>query len=78
MSMTKRHLESLPEEEQNAICGDIDPDYEAWKSQREANENQPWGVVERILAGDLNLFLHNLDACIAETETIYNRDDLPF
>jgi hypothetical protein len=28
MSMTKRYLESLPTEEQNAILGEVDPDYE--------------------------------------------------
>lgn len=38
MSMTKRYLESLPEEEQNAILGEVDADYEAWWSQREACE----------------------------------------
>jgi hypothetical protein len=27
MSMTKRYLDSLPQEEQNEILGEIDPDY---------------------------------------------------
>lgn len=40
MSMTKRYLESLPQEQQDAILGaedaGIDPDYEAWQSEREA------------------------------------------
>ena len=42
MSMTKRYLESLPEETQNAILGvtpeeaGIDPDYEAYLAARES------------------------------------------
>jgi hypothetical protein len=33
----------------------------------ESAENEP-DVVERIIAGDMNAFMHNLDLCIAETE----------
>jgi hypothetical protein len=38
MSMTKRYLESLPEDEQNAILGEVDADYEAWWAARESME----------------------------------------
>lgn len=38
MSMTKRYLESLPEEEQNAILGGVDPDYEEYWDAVETEE----------------------------------------
>jgi hypothetical protein len=36
--MTKRYLESLPTEEQDAILGEIDPDYEEWLSQLDSDD----------------------------------------
>jgi len=62
MSMTKRYLESLPKEQQDDILG-LPPD--EWT---ESAENEPTEFVERIIAGDMNALLHNLDLCIAEAE----------
>jgi len=48
MSMTKRHLESLPQEEQDAILGPIDADEEAaWYAYiPEFDENDCGGVFD--------------------------------
>ena len=52
MSMTKRYLESLPKAEQKAIMGEVDADYEAWWSQREANEaDREWAEALATEAG---------------------------